>query len=308
MLERPTNSAPVSQELKELSDSLEQEGYEVQRLRQLERAVETLQRPPSVIGRLRNSVKQTTRQQWTLLTEEFAESKEALALARAALRGHKLSNTERDKLKSQLVDMFKLLPAAVVAAANTAIPLPGVALLTPWLLRKLSLLPSRWREAHLLAELQKEHDTLVESGQSESARRVLRVRDELQRTTNNRRNLDRDIQLLAHWDKNQDGIWNESERTAYDAEATRLKELAIVHGHSRRWFLSSDGDVFGPIRLEEARQYSNAQAVRGSQPPLPNEPGAAQPLTLLCYEGTSGWVALDDVIDTIGGASQANRR
>ena len=46
--------------------------------------------------------------------------------------------------------------AGILAAANSTFPVPGTGLLTPWLLQRLGLMPSRWREAHLLLQLFKD--------------------------------------------------------------------------------------------------------------------------------------------------------
>ena len=54
------------------------------------------------------------------------------------------------KSKSQLSNLFRLVPAGLIAAANAVLPIPGTSMLTPMLLKKAKLLPSRWREAHML--------------------------------------------------------------------------------------------------------------------------------------------------------------
>lgn len=75
-----------------------------------------------------------------LLIQELRESKELLRLLSKSTH-HKLNDEEKLKVKNQLIDMLKGIPAF------TIFMLPGGALLLPLLIKLIpSLLPSAFRE------------------------------------------------------------------------------------------------------------------------------------------------------------------
>jgi hypothetical protein len=143
----------------------------------------------------------------------------------------------------------------------------------------MGLLPSRWREAHVLSELRKQAEKLHQAGNHQAAERLLQIEQDLEREADERERIARDTQLLTHWDENQNGVWDAPELLRYQAEVERLKQQLEINAAHKRWFFSYQGEVFGPLRLGDIEK-------RGT-------PSAS---LLCCYEGKSGWVAVSDLL------------
>ena len=92
-------------QLKSLADELERIDYDTTHLRELTLEAETLQLPPSLLGRLRKRVAEGAARQWQLILGELAESKEALAVIRSGLRGERLNAAQKDQVKAQLYEL-----------------------------------------------------------------------------------------------------------------------------------------------------------------------------------------------------------
>ena len=208
----------------------------------------------------------------------MGELQESLALARLLRRrlgGHALSPAEREEVRAQLLDVVRIVPAGLVAFANYALPVPGTSVFTPWLLARMGLMPSRWREAHLLTQLQAEHDRLAAAGEQQAAQAVADLQHTLEEEAAVRERAALDQRLLRLWDQNSNGTWDPEERAAYAGA------VAALHRHDpalRRWYLSLEGHVFGPLRLSDLDTEALLEA------------GA-----LVCFDGRSGWVALRDL-------------
>jgi hypothetical protein len=262
-----------------VTKELEREGYDTGDLRAVEKELRAMERPPGLVRRLTRGMKQTAATQWRHLVGELQESREAFGLLRRALSGNKLSADERDKVRSQMFDLVRLFPAGLIAAANSAFPIPGTGLLTPWILRKMGLLPSRWREAHVLSELQRQCEKLERAGHHRAAERLRAIEAELEQEADEREQIAKHAQLLTHWDENENGLWDDHELERYRAEVSRLEQQLPQIASRKRWFFSYQGEVFGPLRLSELDE-------RGVQ-------GAS---LLGCYDGKSGWVAVIDLL------------
>lgn len=262
-----------------VTSELERGGYDVRELREIEHELKAIERPPGLARRLSRGVKEGAARQWRHLVGELQESREAFALLKGALGGRPLNHEERDTVRAQMFDLVKLFPAGLIAVANSAFPIPGTGLLTPWLLRKLGLLPSRWREAHVLTELQKQQQKLEQAGKHAAAERLREIEHEIEVEAQEREQIAKDAQLLTHWDENKNGVWDDSEREQYRAEVERLRQGLPVWSAQKRWFFSYQGEVFGPLRL-------GALHKRG-------KPGES---LLCCYDGKSGWVAVSDLL------------
>lgn len=266
----------AAEELNAVASELERGGYDTTALRALQGELDAMERPPGLFQRLSSGVREAAALQWRYLIGELEESREAFALLKTAMGGRALSADERDKIRSQMFDLVRLFPAGLIAAANSAFPVPGTGLLTPWILRKLGLLPSRWREAHLLAELQKQHEKLEREGNQRAADRLRQIEHEIEEEALRREQVAKETQLLTHWDKNQNGVFDDDERQSYRQEVARLQaQLATLTTH-KRWFFSYEGEVFGPLRLSEFEH-----------------PGES---LLCCYDGKSGWIAVSDLV------------
>jgi hypothetical protein len=264
----------VSARIQALADELEKQGIDVRHLRPLQAELDLVERP-GVVRRLSRRAIETARRQWELAVGEVRESREMfLLVGKRARSRQKLSPEEVDAVRSQLADLLRMVPATLVVATNQVLPLPGTSLLTPYLLKRLGLMPSRWRESHLLWELQKEAEALHAAGRHRAAERVEALQHELEEEADAREAAEEHAFVLTHWDADGNGVIDAEEQRAYDAACAEVRALADRHAHRRRWYLSTEGGVVGPVRLTEL--------------------GDVGPV-MVCYEGRTGWVALSRV-------------
>lgn len=258
----------------DLADDLEAQGIDVAHLRPLQAELDLVQHP-NMVQRLSRAAIDMARRQWELASAELRESREALALVSRSARDRKsLSPEESDLVRTQLADLLRLVPATLVVATNQVLPVPGTSLLTPLILRRLGLLPSRWRESHILYELQKQAESLHATGLHHEAERVEALQHQLEIEADAREAAEHDAQILTHWDTDGNGILDDDERAVYDAECVRVRRLAAEEGHRRRWYLSTEGGVVGPVRLTALGDVGEV---------------------MTCYDGRTGWVALSDI-------------
>jgi hypothetical protein len=261
-----------------IADELEASGHDAGSLRELQVEFNYLEKPPGFWARLTKDAREAAARHWGFVLGELQESKEAAAiLGRALTAPSEVSAEDRDKLRSQLLDLMRAIPAGLVAAANAALPIPCTSLATPWLLHRMGVMPSNWREAHLLQSLQTEVSRLCEEGLSGEAAALDEIRADIESEAAARERVEHEARLLTHWDANNDGQWDDNERAAYRAAvhqvSTRLRKSAA----RRSWYLLHEGGVFGPVRLSNFLHEEQA------------------PDLLVCWEGQSGWVALSDV-------------
>jgi hypothetical protein len=264
--------------LARLAFELERLGLPHEELMLLHAEAAALERPPSLAGRLGAQASQLARSQWARVLGEWQESRDAWRLLqRRASGGPPLSPEEEDQLRDQLLDLLRLVPAGIVASASFAIPLPGAFLLTPALLSRLGLLPSRWREARLTARLQDEVERVRAAGQEGLAQRLSQIRAELEEEAEARERVARDAALLRSWDQDGDGKWSPEERAVYLRAVEEVAARAAADGESRRWFVLAEDRVFGPTRLAPLLALES--------------PGAL----LVRPDVALGWVALADL-------------
>ncbi|TNE86541.1 MAG: hypothetical protein EP330_22645 [Deltaproteobacteria bacterium] len=266
--------------LAELARELEARGTDPRVLRELQLELQVLDTPPSLLGRLRQQVRELARRNAERLSGEIAESREMVRIIRRRVAREQVTEDELILVREQMLDLVRVVPAAMVVATNYTLPLPGTSLLTPWLLAKLGLLPTRWREAHILHTLHKEAARLRAAGHTELAERVEALESQVEEEADARTAAAHEAALLTHWDANHDGQWQESELAAYRAEVLRLAGVALRMGTRKRWFLQAEGRIFGPVTLP---------ALQDLQTELP---------LLVCYDGKSGWVDLRDLLTT----------
>lgn len=266
--------------LRDIANQLEAEGLEVDELRGLSEELDAIEKPPGLLRRMTSRARDVARQQWAHVVGELQESREAVALIGARVRGEReLSDEERAKVREQLLDLVRVVPAGLIAAANTALPFPGTSVLTPWLLVRLGLMPSRWREAHLLTQLRQQRELMERTGHPEQAARIGEILEHLEDEADERDKIHRDGALLTHWDKNGNGVWDEDERLAYRHEVDRMRNFVHLHASRKRWFFEHEGEVYGAARLSELEDLDEA----------------AKSL-LVCFDGRTGWVALEHVL------------
>ena len=104
--------------------------------------------------------------------------------------------------------------AGVLAAANMALPIPGAILLTPLLLSKMGLMPSRWRDAYVLEKLRKKAASLRSAGHGAQADELDALRAEVEAEAEQREEVAANTNLLTEWDANDNGAWDDDEKAA----------------------------------------------------------------------------------------------
>ncbi|KIG12163.1 hypothetical protein DB30_01846 [Enhygromyxa salina] len=266
--------------LAQIANELEAEGLEVEQLRDLTEELAIIERPPGLLRRVTKRARAVAVEQWSHLVGELQESREAVALVRA--RGaRELSEEERAIVREQMLDLVRLFPAGLIAAVNSALPVPGTSVFTPWLLVKLGLMPSRWRESHLLDQLRRQQLMLQRTGHASQAERIGAVLLQLETEAEERELIQRETRLLTHWDENGNGLWDEAELEAYGREVDKVRALVRVHAARKRWFFEHEGEVYGAARLSEIEDL-----------------GEAASSLLVCFDGRTGWVALEHVLES----------
>lgn len=267
-----------------LADELSAEGYDATCLRELQIEVEVLDRPPGLLTRMTTAARESAGRHWRNLVGELGESAEAMRIIASRVAGQDITPADRDKVRSQLVDLVKMFPAGLIAAANSALPVPGTGLFTPWILCRLGLMPSRWREAHLIDSLQKERERLLQAGKTRQAAAVEDLRARLEAEADARDSVAANASLLTHWDANRNGTWDPEEKQAYLQELARMRDLVEKFAHRKQWFLEDEGEIFGALRLceliedEECSDHLHDEGL------------------LVCFDGKTGWVALPDLL------------
>ncbi len=170
------------------------------------RELAELERPPSMLKRVSARVREGASHHIRLAFEEVKESREAWSLLSARVRtGRKLEPAESAAVRQQLIDVMKTLPAGVLTAATGAIPFPGAMLLAPWMLQRLGLLPSRWREEAVLGRLREQAEHLREEGDHIAAERMECLVTEFESRSEDRHEMAEQTTMLTHWDLDGSG-------------------------------------------------------------------------------------------------------
>lgn len=271
-------TTPMGHRILDLADHLQRRGIDSSALRPLQAELDVVQQPGAVRSLSKKALDQA-RRQWSHVVGEWNESRALFALLRKRVaKRERLAPEEAAEVREQLADLLRLVPAGLIAATNGTLPLPGTSLLTPIMLHKLNLLPSRWREAHVLGELQRQAEKLRAAGRVDEARLVENLQNQLEDEADARARAAKEAWLLAHWDKDDSGHLDEDELAAYRAAVERLRTLAMTKGATKRWFVSFEGQVLGPVRLADLQDVPEREQL------------------LLCFDGKSGWVSLTDVL------------
>jgi len=263
----------ADERLQSLITQLQASGVEVGSLPALQVELDALEEPPGFVRGLSRRALAFARTQWTRVLAELGETREAGALLQRRLGGETLSPQDEARLRAQVADLVRLVPASVVCVAIEAVPIPGSSIVTPWVLDQLGLMPSQWREAHLLEGLRDEAQRLrlahrdQAADQVEALCRTLTIEAELRR----QRQLQAELHIL--WDKDGSGHWDEAETAAYDRAVAAMRGRLEEDGWHRCWFLWHRGRVFGPVRALELREVGSEGL-------------------LITHEREEGWVVL----------------
>ncbi len=270
--------------LADLVQQLSAQGVDTRELCELQLEMEALDRPPSLITRMTSAAKDSASKHWRNFVGELSESKEAMGIIVTRVQGGSVTAADRDKVRAQLLDLVKVFPAGLIAAANSAFPVPGTGLFTPWILQRLGLMPSRWREAHLLEQLHSKRLELERRGLMKEAAALEELEHRLEAEADAREHAASSAGVLTHWDANRNGRWDPEEREAYLAELHRMRELAKRRFERKHWFLDTEGEIYGALRLSELVEDPETQMH------LEDEE------LLVCFDGKTGWVALPDLM------------
>jgi hypothetical protein len=266
--------------LDKIADRLEKSGHDAGHLHELQVELDMLERPPGLWSRISGSFRQFAARQKSFLAGEFTESREAVRIARKAVTDREsITEEERRQAREQMFDLFRMLPAGAVVFANAALPIPGASVLTPKILQKLGLLPSRWREAHLLDHLQTEVNRLRSEGLESEASEIAAICEELEQEAEDRAQVAREARLLTFWDLDGNGQWDPEEREAY-AQALDSVNRHMANGSGVRcWYLLEDGEVYGPVRGSDFPAATEAENI------------------LVCQAEDRLWVSLAEVLE-----------
>ncbi len=274
--------------LNDIAEELVADGQveEANALLQVQAELDASEKPPGLFKRLSTAVRETAQQQWSHIVGELQESKEAWALIQNRVKtGESMNAVDKEIVRAQLMDIFKVFPATVVATANAAVPIPGSGLLTPWLLNKLGLMPTRWREAHALHELQAQEEHLRSIGDIDHADKVHGVIDQLTADADAREEMEERCALLTVWDANQNGVWDADEIETYRQAVQEIRTKLAEHGQKKQWYFMLHSHVFGPVRLNDIDDWTPDEKL------------------LICFDAKSGWVSFADVIRRDGSLS-----
>ncbi|MEM7151792.1 MAG: hypothetical protein AAF799_03075 [Myxococcota bacterium] len=280
----PDERVEVGVRLAALTKQLGVAGYDIHELHEIQIELEVLERPPGLVRRVTGRVRTAAGRHWGNFVGELQESREVMGLLLGRIQGGPLSPEDRDKVRAQLVDLVKVFPAGLIAAANSAFPVPGTGMFTPWILARLDLMPSRWREAHLLTELHKHQERLRAQGFTKEAEQLGRIGDAVEAEAARREAVEANAGLLTHWDANRNGIWDPEEREEYLQELERLRGLLGRQRTRKKWFLEDRGEIFGALRLSEVIDDDDLGAHLEDDE------------LLVCFDGKTGWVALPDLL------------
>jgi len=227
---------------------------------------------------MRAAVVKKGREHWQHVVGELQESRQTWRWIMDRMKGRELTKRQVRLIKSQLIDVFRILPASGLAIANAALPVPGTGWFTPWILLKLGLMPSRWREAYSLKRLEREYKHLQTIGADDLADELGAVIESIDRDVERREEIMRVCALLTHWDANDNGRWDADERLAYLEAVKGMRRLRDRKMRHKNWFLQLHGLVFGPVCLDEVGGYDSDLPI------------------LICYGTKTGWISLRDLL------------
>jgi hypothetical protein len=221
---------------------------------------------------------------------EWSESEEAVLLITARLWGEELSAEEQERLWSQLADLARVVPAAAIALAAESLPMMGTAFITPYVLGRLGLLPSRWRDARLRDHLRREAERLRGVRADLEAAALEQLAEEVDCQRRLRLRAAEEAALLARWDRDGDGRWSPDERKAYEELVQALRADLQRTAPRPRWMLLAGEEVFGPMALSAIADLGDA------------------PGMIVHLDGVEGWVRLVDLRDLLPAQPSSSQR
>ncbi len=272
-------------ELISLESELRAKGLleEADEIHELVDEAEALERPATWMQRMKGRVGSLARSQWDHIRQEIDETKELSSLLRQRVRGdiEELDPVQKEKVKAQLLDLFKVVPASALAVGNFVAPIPCSSWLTPALLMSLGLMPSAWKEAHMGHRLGKVLRKLRDKGHLDEAGGVRVILEDLRAEAHHRERMAAiasDQLLLGLYDANRDGTLDAAEQAQMHKVLDRTVAAMRKRWGARIWYVFRDGDVAGPFTLVDIDALGCTDE------------------TLLCRAGTKHWVPLKWVL------------
>jgi hypothetical protein len=265
--------------IEKIAQRLDAAGHDSGELHDLQVELDILEKPPSFWQRMHRSAQEFASRQWEMLAGELQESKLAMQITVKALRSRdSVTAEELHFVREQMMDLLRVLPAGAVIFANAALPLPATSILTPRILHKLGLMPSMWREAHLLSHLQDEVNRLRALGLDGEASEIEEIVHEIESEVRCKEQLVREARLLPHWDLDGNGRWDPEERQAYSDALDKVVSQLEEERPGRIWYLLEEDEVFGPFAAGRLHEFKETKRV------------------LICRSGDQSWVSLFEVL------------
>jgi hypothetical protein len=243
----------IDAELAQVEESLREKGLsdEASELESVRREAPLRRGLVRRLGALAEGAREIGRRQLELLGKEMADSRELVSLLGARVSGKiKQFSEEEDALvRGQLWDLFRSVPATAIVLA----PVPGIALLSPFVLQKLNLLPSAWREAHVIDRLERTIEQLEEQGETEEAERLRATVAQLEERHRDRADRMRTLRehplLREIYDFDKDGTIDDEEWASIKEDRDTIRRAVVEGEKASRWFVSTGGEVEGPVDL-----------------------------------------------------------
>jgi hypothetical protein len=259
---------------------------EADEVHELVEEAEALERPASWLQRMRGKVGNMARSQWQRVQQELEETREVYGLLRQRANREidELDPVQKEKIRAQLLDLFKVVPGGALAVANFVAPIPMSSWLTPALLINLGLMPSAWKEAHVSHRLLRLMRKLEERGQLDQAHQVEEILEDIVTSAAHRERMGAiaaDRKLLSLYDRNQDGTLDAAEQATLHGAMDRVVRALRGRWGARIWYLYREGDVCGPFTLPDIDALGCSED------------------TLLCRGGTKRWVPLRWVLQEV---------
>lgn len=273
-----------NQRFKSIADELERQGLheQVNELVEIDKLYADVSRPAGIFSSLTTKVTQKAQAQWENVLVELQESRTAWEIIRKCAQGSYVPTPqERQEVRAQLLDILKLVPAFSIAILNAALPVPGTSALTPWLLMKMGLFPSRWQELHILHRLEKQIAHLESRHKHTAAKSFHGIIREIDALHDRQSNVSSTCALLTHWDLNCNGKLDEDEIILYNEAVEKIAAIYTKSGHRKSWYILYNQHIFGPVFLHE---------LHSRQPNLE---------LLVAFKDKTPWVRLDDLMASI---------
>ena len=266
--------------MEKLEELLGDSGLDEVTIEQIDIEIRTNEIPPGFLGKFKSTVDALIKEHYGHLKAEVFETYEIFEIINEKVKSKTLFNQEeKSKIRSQMTDIVKLFPAGMFAALNALLPIPGTSLLTPLVLAKLGLLPSRWRDAHILNKLKINSNKFCQQNLNMEAEALKNLSHYIDNENLKKDKVNLNANLLSYWDINKNHKWDSNEKIAYLRELEKVSEILLKKGFDRRWYISLGEEIWGPLSINKI---------------IPKAPQLDENM-MVCWDGKSGWVDIQDL-------------